>query len=254
MVVLVALVAVATLGSGYLARHRAAAAADLAALAAAQQLRKAGPATPCEAASTVAKANGGVLRSCAVDGWDVEVTVAVGITGPTAWLADPVRRARAGPATGVPGDGTGEGTGEGKGAGPLARTVNGAGWALPIAGSHRITARFGDTGHLWSSGRHTGLDFAAPAGTPVLATAGGRVVEAGWAGRYGNLVRVDHGGVVSHYAHLQRILVAAGDVVNAGQQLATVGSTGNSTGSHLHFELRIGGISRDPAAFLGIPP
>jgi murein DD-endopeptidase MepM/ murein hydrolase activator NlpD len=75
---------------------------------------------------------------------------------------------------------------------------------------------------------------------------------AGTDGRYGNLVTVDHGGVVTYYAHLSRITVRAGDVVRQGQQLGTVGSTGNATGPHLHFEVRIGGVARDPAALLGL--
>ncbi|MGH8775897.1 MAG: Rv3654c family TadE-like protein [Jiangellaceae bacterium] len=244
MVVLMALLAVATLGGGYVARHRAAAAADFAALAAADQLRAGGAMPPCDEASAVAESNGGVLRSCTVKGWDVEVTVAVDVSGPTAWLADPVRRARAGPTAGE----------LGSGGGSPDRTVPDAGWTLPVAGGYRITARFGDSGDAWSGGRHTGLDFAAPAGTPVVAAAGGRVVESGPAGRYGNLVTIDHGGVVSYYAHLQRSLAAAGDIVGPGEQLGTVGSTGNSTGPHLHFELRVGGVPRDPATFLGIPP
>ena len=247
MVVLVALLTATALGGGILARHRAAAAADLAALAAAEELRL-GTGSGCAEARAVAETNGGVLQSCQVEGSRVEVSVAAPVVGPSAWLADPVRRARAGPNPDTFGRGPivpGRATG-------MAGGIIVAGWAVPIAGQYRITARFGESGQAWSSGRHTGLDFAAPAGTPVRAAAGGRVSEAGTDGRYGKLVKVDHGGVVTYYAHLSSIAVHAGDVVRQGQQLGTVGSTGNATGPHLHFELRIGGVARDPAALLGL--
>jgi secretion/DNA translocation related TadE-like protein len=238
VIILTALLAVAALGGGYLARHRAAAAADLAALAAAEQLRV-DAASACAEARTVAEVNGGLLRSCEVDGSHVEVAVAAEVIGPTRWLADPVRHARAGPDGGVVAGGD-----DGDGL-PLV-----AGWGLPIEGDYRVTARFGDSGPAWSSGSHTGLDFAAPAGTPVLASAGGRVREAGPAGPYGNLVAVDHGGVITYYAHLFRIVVGPGELVRTGQQVGSVGSTGNATGPHLHFEVRVAGVPRDPAAFL----
>jgi secretion/DNA translocation related TadE-like protein len=247
MIVLVALLTATALGGGILARHRAAAAADLAALAAAEELRL-GTGSECAEARAVAETNGGVLQSCQVEGSLVEVAVTAPVVGPSAWLADPVRRARAGPDPNtfggrrtVPGGATG-----------MAQDVIVSGWAVPLAGDYRITAGFGESGPAWSSGRHTGLDFAAPAGTPVRSAADGRVREAGTDGRYGNLVKVDHGGVVTYYAHLSRIAVRAGDVVRQGQQLGTVGSTGNATGPHLHFEVRIGGVARDPAALLGL--
>jgi secretion/DNA translocation related TadE-like protein len=247
MIVLVALLTATALGGGILARHRAAAAADLAALAAAEELRL-GTGSECAEARAVAETNGGVLQSCQVDGSRVEVAVAAPVVGPSAWLADPVRRARAGPdpttfgrGPNVPGGATG-----------LAGGVIVTSWVVPIAGEYRISAGFGESGPAWSSGRHTGLDFAAPAGTTVRSTASGRVRVAGPDGRYGNLVTVDHGGVVTYYAHLSRITVRAGDVVRQGQQLGTVGSTGNATGPHLHFEVRIGGVARDPAALLDL--
>jgi secretion/DNA translocation related TadE-like protein len=235
-VVLTVLVAVASLAVGYHARHRAAAAADLAALAAAGRLR-AGASAACSLARTVAVANGGVLRSCEVDGWQVVVAVAAPITGPASWLPDPVRRARAGPTS----------------AGQVLAGQQGraAGFVVPVGGAYRNTARFGDIGPHWASGRHSGLDFAAEPGTSVLAAAGGRVLTAGPAGRYGNLVVIDHGaGIVTYYAHLSALGVAAGAIVETGQQVGTVGSTGNATGPHLHFEVRLGGVARDPAAFL----
>jgi secretion/DNA translocation related TadE-like protein len=243
MIVLTALLAASAMGSGHLARHRAAAAADLAALAAAEQLRL-GLGSPCAEASAVAQTNGGALRECIVDGSAVEVEVAAEVAGPEGWLVDPVRRARAGPDPNAnPAGGPARAA-----AGPEMEHL--AGWIVPIPGHYRITAGFGESGPAWSSGRHTGLDFAANEGTPVLAAAGGRVRSAGSSGRYGNLVTVDHGGVVTYYAHLSRIVVDAGDVVRRGQQLGEVGSTGNATGPHLHFEVRVGGQLRDPAAFL----
>ena len=164
------------------------------------------------------------------------VSVAAAIVGPTRWLPDPVRRARAGPTTVEP-------IGVGDSAG-VARLT------LPIGGPYRITARFADAGPQWASGRHGGLDFAAEPGVPVLAAADGRVTAAGPAGRYGNLVVTDHGGVVTYYAHLSTVTVVAGDIVEAGSQVGAVGSTGNATGPHLHFEVRVGGVARDPAGFL----
>lgn len=125
------------------------------------------------------------------------------------------------------------------------------GWSLPMAeGSFSMSAGFGVGGALWSSGSHTGQDFAAPMGTPVSAVAAGRVtVEAvGWAGQ---LVRVDHGGgVETWYAHMSRVDVVSGDTVTAGAAVGAVGSEGNSTGPHLHFEVRVDGAPVDPISFL----
>ena len=125
-------------------------------------------------------------------------------------------------------------------------------WLVPVAGPYRLTARFGDAGSHWASGTHSGLDFAAPAGTPVVAAAGGRVVHAGYAGPYGNLVVIDHSGVTTYYAHLSSIAVSVDDKIGAGHQVGAVGATGNATGPHLHFEVRVGGHARDPASVL--PP
>jgi murein DD-endopeptidase MepM/ murein hydrolase activator NlpD len=98
---------------------------------------------------------------------------------------------------------------------------------------------------------HTGLDFAAPTGTPILAAAGGRVLEADRDGAYGLALQIDHGnGLVTRYGHTSQILVKPGDVVRRGQQVALVGSTGRSTGPHLHFEVLLGGVPQDPAKFL----
>lgn len=126
-------------------------------------------------------------------------------------------------------------------------------FVLPVpAGTYALTASFGDAGSHWSSGAHTGLDFAAPVGTPVVAAAGGTVTveHPGWAG---SLVRIDHGnGLETWYAHLSRTDVATGDVVEAGTPVGLIGEEGNTTGPHLHFEVRLDGAPYDPAPLLGL--
>ncbi|HVG04662.1 MAG TPA: M23 family metallopeptidase [Burkholderiaceae bacterium] len=98
---------------------------------------------------------------------------------------------------------------------------------------------------------HSGIDFAAPTGTPIHAAAGGVVVVAGYHPVWGNIVEVDHGNsLLSRYAHASRLNVAVGDLVKRGQKLAEVGSTGRSTGSHLHFEVHQQGVAQNPAKFL----
>jgi len=100
---------------------------------------------------------------------------------------------------------------------------------------------------------HNGTDMAAPTGTPVYATGDGVVLRSRVAGGYGNLVEVAHGyGYVTRYAHLSRLLVAEGAVVRRGQMVGLVGSTGRSTGPHLHYEVRIYGKSVDPSRFMQI--
>jgi murein DD-endopeptidase MepM/ murein hydrolase activator NlpD len=101
------------------------------------------------------------------------------------------------------------------------------------------------------SALHTGLDFSADPGTPILAAAGGMVASTDYHAQYGNLLEIDHGnGLTTRYAHAQRILVKAGDLVKRGQQVALVGTTGRSTGPHLHFEVLVDGVMQDPAKFL----
>lgn len=99
--------------------------------------------------------------------------------------------------------------------------------------------------------RHEGLDFPAPAGTPIFASAGGRVIVAGADGAYGNAVVIDHGnGLATLYGHASRVLVHAGDLVMPRQAIAEVGSTGRSTGAHLHFEVIRRGIRVEPRDYL----
>ena len=101
------------------------------------------------------------------------------------------------------------------------------------------------------SALHTGLDFPASPGTPILAAAGGVVVTQEYQSEYGNIVEVDHGnGLISRYAHASKTFVKKGDLVKRGQKIAEVGNTGRSTGPHLHFEVLVQGIPQDPQKFL----
>lgn len=102
------------------------------------------------------------------------------------------------------------------------------------------------------SAMHEGLDFAAPPGTPILAASGGVVLESKFQPGYGNMVEIDHGdGLITRYAHASSLLVKQGQLVERGQQVARVGSSGRSTGPHLHFEVRLAGQPLDPRLFLG---
>lgn len=117
----------------------------------------------------------------------------------------------------------------------------------PLQGGGIISSHFG----LRGDNVHKGLDIAAPTGTPILAAADGRVTYADWAGTYGMLVEIDHGGgIVTRYAHASAIRVEAGQRVTAGQHIADVGSTGRSTGPHLHFEVEVNGEVVDPLTWL----
>ena len=102
---------------------------------------------------------------------------------------------------------------------------------------------------------HTGLDFAADPGTQIQAAAGGVVQSTDYHPQYGNLLEIDHGnGLVTRYAHTSKILVRTGDLVKRGQVVALVGTTGRSTGPHLHFEVLVEGVPQDPARFLAVAP
>lgn len=115
----------------------------------------------------------------------------------------------------------------------------------PVAGT--ITSRFGRR----SRGTHTGIDVATSKGTPIKAAASGTVTYAARKGSYGNLVVVDHGnGIQTYYAHCNSINVSAGQSVSQGQVISTVGSTGNSTGPHLHLEVRVNGVCQNPQNYL----
>jgi murein DD-endopeptidase MepM/ murein hydrolase activator NlpD len=125
-----------------------------------------------------------------------------------------------------------------KQAGVLAKNA----WGLPVPhGVYHLTARFGQCAGLWSH-CHTGLDFAAPEGTPIHAIANGTITETGWAGAYGNrTVMTLSDGTDLWYAHQSAIGVTKGQKVVAGQVIGRVGSTGNTTGPHVHIEVRPGG-------------
>lgn len=129
------------------------------------------------------------------------------------------------------------------------RTVNGIYLAVvPVTG--RITSRFGANESIRDH-THKGIDIAAVRGTPILATASGKVTFAGWSSGYGYLVKIDHGnGVETYYGHCSKLYVSAGDTVEAGEEIAAVGSTGNSTGNHLHFEIRLNGNQVNPESFV----
>ncbi len=123
---------------------------------------------------------------------------------------------------------------------------------LPLRKAERITSPFGMRRDplLHVLALHTGIDFKAPYGSPVLATASGKVVVAGWDGGYGRLVEIDHGfGVSTRFAHLKAIKVKAGDKVKRGEVVGYLGDTGRSTGYHLHYETRVNGRPINPVRF-----
>jgi murein DD-endopeptidase MepM/ murein hydrolase activator NlpD len=122
---------------------------------------------------------------------------------------------------------------------PIEATWNASsfGWRIdPITGEHAL---------------HEGVDFIADVGTPIFAAAGGVVVYAGYHHQYGNMVEIDHGNdFITRYAHASKLLIRVGEVVRRGRKIAEVGSTGRSTGPHLHFEVRYKGVAQNPVRFL----
>src|SRR6202795_2001235 len=135
----------------------------------------------------------------------------------------------------------------------LNRTLALVPYRKPVVGEVEFTSGFGvrSDPFLGRPAMHTGLDFRASTGDPVRATANGKVVSSGWAGGYGRMVEVDHGnGLSTRYGHLSEINVKVGDTVRIGQVIGAVGSTGRSTGPHLHYETRIDGEAVDPQKFL----
>ncbi|WUI47682.1 M23 family metallopeptidase [Streptomyces sp. NBC_00414] len=124
-------------------------------------------------------------------------------------------------------------------------------FTLPTS-SYTITSTFGQSGSLWSSGQHTGLDFAAPTGTPIKAIHSGTITEAGWSGSYGyrTVLTLDDGTEL-WFAHQSSIGVSVGQKVSTGDVIGRVGATGNVTGAHLHLEVHTsGGTGIDPMAWL----
>ncbi len=126
-------------------------------------------------------------------------------------------------------------------------------FASPVKTAVRFTSAFGMRRDPKNGSRrmHEGIDYAGPTGTPILATADGVVVEAGRAGGYGNLVKIRHEfGIETRYAHLSRIHVKPGERVSRGDRIGDMGNTGRSTGTHLHYEVRLGGSAVDPMNYI----
>ena len=118
----------------------------------------------------------------------------------------------------------------------------------PVSGT--ITSRFGVRSSIRVSS-HTGLDIANATGTPIVAAGAGTVTFSGYKGSYGNMIVISHGnGIQTYYAHCNTLSVSAGANVSQGQRIATVGSTGNSTGPHLHLEIRVNGVAYNPQNYV----
>jgi murein DD-endopeptidase MepM/ murein hydrolase activator NlpD len=133
------------------------------------------------------------------------------------------------------------------------RTLAQVPYRKPVVGEVEFTSGFGvrSDPFLGRPAMHTGLDFRAATGDPARVTANGKVVSAGWSGGYGRMVEIDHGnGLSTRYGHLSEINVKVGEIVRIGQVIGLVGSTGRSTGPHLHYETRIDGEAVDPQKFL----
>ncbi|MYW70252.1 peptidoglycan DD-metalloendopeptidase family protein [Streptomyces sp. SID8379] len=139
-----------------------------------------------------------------------------------------------------------------------AATKKAASWVDPVA-HYTLSAGYAQGGSMWATGHHSGQDFAVPTGTGVMSVHGGTVVKAGPNGAgdgpaYGNAIVIKHAdGTYSQYAHLSRIDVHVGQTVSTGQHIALSGSTGNSSGPHLHFEIRTTpnyGSAVNPVAFM----
>ncbi|MFJ5103181.1 peptidoglycan DD-metalloendopeptidase family protein [Streptomyces sp. NPDC088554] len=127
--------------------------------------------------------------------------------------------------------------------------AGGGSWIKPVDAA--FGTPFGKSGSMWSSGKHTGLDFPAAVGTAIKAVAAGKVSMAQGGGPYGNHVMINHGGgVASLYAHMSKILTKVGAAVSQGQTIGQVGATGNTTGPHLHLEARVNGNPVDPTGFI----
>jgi murein DD-endopeptidase MepM/ murein hydrolase activator NlpD len=135
----------------------------------------------------------------------------------------------------------------------LTRTLSTVPLRKPLAGDVDLSSGFGVRTDPFtrSPAMHTGLDLQGETGDPVRATAGGTVTSAGWSGGYGKVIDIDHGnGIATRYGHLSSIDVQVGQSVKIGQIIGKVGSTGRSTGPHLHYETRVAGEAVDPTKFL----
>ena len=126
-------------------------------------------------------------------------------------------------------------------------------FATPVKSAFRFTSEFGFRRDPKTGGRrmHSGVDFAAPSGTPLYATADGVVTHAGWQSGYGRLVKIQHDfGIETRYAHLSRLRVNVGQRVSRGQQIGDMGASGRVTGVHLHYEVRVGGKAVNPMIYI----
>ncbi|WMJ76744.1 MULTISPECIES: murein hydrolase activator EnvC family protein [unclassified Sedimentibacter] len=124
--------------------------------------------------------------------------------------------------------------------------------AWPVPGHTRITSEFGGRPHpitgVWST--HGGTDIAAPYGTPIVSANDGVVIYAGYHYSYGNYIIVDHGGgIATLYGHCSKLLASKGQAVSRGESIALIGSTGESTGNHLHYEVRVNGVRKNPMSY-----
>lgn len=124
----------------------------------------------------------------------------------------------------------------------------------PIANA-RISSTFGYRNLFGRTAFHSGIDLAAPTGTPIYATGEGVVTHAGWGSGYGNYIEIDHGnGLVTRYGHASRLYVSVGDYISANQNIAAVGCSGRCTGPHLHYEVLKDGKRENPATYLALAP
>ena len=125
----------------------------------------------------------------------------------------------------------------------------------PLPDMKRVSSTYGGRSMGGRAEHHSGLDLSAPSGTPIYATGPGIVTKSGWGTGYGQYVEIDHGnGYITRYAHASRLLVNAGDRINAGEHIANVGCTGRCTGPHLHFEVVKDGQRKNPSTYLAMIP
>ncbi|MBF7685434.1 M23 family metallopeptidase [Acinetobacter sp. B10A] len=125
----------------------------------------------------------------------------------------------------------------------------------PLPASAKVSSNFGQRVMFGKKEGHSGLDLAAPTGTPIYASGTGVVTRSGWVSGYGQFVEINHGnGYLTRYGHASRLMVSVGDRVKAGSEIAKVGCTGRCTGSHLHFEIVADGIRKNPGTYLAMLP
>ena len=123
---------------------------------------------------------------------------------------------------------------------------------LPVG---RVSSNYGTRTMGGRAENHSGLDLAAPSGTPIYATGPGTVTKSGWGTGYGQYVEIDHGnGYITRYAHASRLIASVGDYVKAGEHIANVGCTGRCTGPHLHYEVVRNGKRQNPSTYLAMLP